>query len=121
MNMYRTLALTAVTAATLCAQTPAGTEFFEKEIRPVLAEKCYGCHSSKLDSPMAGLVLDTKEGIKKGGVDGPVIVPGNPASSLLLKALSYTRPDLQMPPGGKLPDDKVAAFEKWIAAAVIEH
>ena len=52
MNMYRTLALTAVTAATLCAQTPAGTEFFEKEIRPVLAEKCYGCHSSKLDSPM---------------------------------------------------------------------
>ena len=94
--MFRILPLAAVATASLCAHTPAGAEFFEKEIRPVLAEKCYGCHSSKLDSPMAGLALDTKEGMKKGGVDGPVIVPGNPASSLLLKALSYTKPDLQM-------------------------
>ena len=82
----------------------------------MLAEKCYGCHSSKLDSPMAGLVLDTKTGMKNGGVDGPVIVPGKPESSLIVKALSYTDNSLQMPPTGKLPDATLAAFEKWIAA-----
>ena len=108
--------LVVLAAAPIWAQTPAGAEFFEKEIRPVLAEKCYGCHSSKLDSPMGGLVLDTKEGIRRGGADGPVIVPGNPASSLIVKALSYTDNALQMPPTGKLPDATLAAFSQWIAA-----
>ena len=102
-------------AAPLCAQTP-GAEFFEKEIRPILADKCYGCHSSKLKSPMGGLVLDTKAGVRAGGTGGPVIVPGNPSASRLLKALSYNETDLRMPPTGKLPDEKIAAFEKWIAA-----
>jgi hypothetical protein len=64
----------------LSAQT-AGDEFFEKKIRPVLAEKCYGCHSSKLKSPMAALTLDTKAGIRQGGASGPAIVPGKPAES----------------------------------------
>src|SRR5437016_2021930 len=70
------------------------SEFFEKEIRPVLADKCYGCHSSKLKSPMGGLVLDTKAGMKSGGLGGPVIVPGDPASSRLLKALTYNDTEL---------------------------
>jgi hypothetical protein len=104
-----------VFVAPLRAQNP-GTEFFEKEIRPILADKCYGCHSSKLKSPMGGLVLDTKAGLRKGGNGGPVIVPGNPASSRLLKALSYNETDLRMPPTGRLPDEKIASFEKWIAA-----
>src|SRR6266540_1900291 len=73
----------------LYCQTPAGTELFEKEIRPVLATKCYGCHSSKLKSPMGGLVLDTKAGLKRGGNGGPVLIPGDPASSRLLQALTY--------------------------------
>src|SRR3954447_14915870 len=100
----------------LSAQTPAGTEFFEKEIRPVFADKCYGCHSSKLKSPMGGLVLDTKSGLKKGGNGGPVLVPGDPVASRLLQALTYKQTELRMPPTGKLPDEKIAAFEKWIAA-----
>ena len=99
----------------LAAQTP-GIEFFEKEIRPVLVAKCYGCHSSKSKSPMGGLVLDTKNGLKKGGNGGPVLVAGDPASSRLFKALTYNQTELRMPPTGKLPDDKIAVFEKWIAA-----
>jgi Protein of unknown function (DUF1549)/Protein of unknown function (DUF1553)/Planctomycete cytochrome C len=115
-NTFKWVGLLTFTILPLCAQTPSGTEFFEKEIRPVLAERCYGCHSSKLKSPMGGLLLDTKAGVKAGGNGGSVIVPGDPSSSRLLKALSYAETDLRMPPGGKLPDEKIAAFEKWIAA-----
>jgi hypothetical protein len=104
-------------ATPVCAQTtPAAAEYFEKEIRPVFADKCYGCHSSKLKSPMGGLALDTKAGLKRGGNGGPVIIAGEPASSRLLQALTYKQTDLRMPPTGKLPDEKIAAFEKWIAA-----
>src|SRR5882757_3974456 len=97
------------------AQT-AGAELFEKKIRPVIAAKCFACHSSKLKSPMGGLVLDTKAGLQKGGASGPAIIPEKPAESRLLKALRYTDPNLQMPPSGKLPDSVVADFEQWIAA-----
>ena len=87
-----------VTASTpLFAQTPE-IEFFEAKIRPVLVQKCYGCHNSKMAAPKGNLVLDTKEGLLKGGVSGPVIVPGKPAESRLITALSYTDPLAQMPP-----------------------
>src|SRR5438477_4760598 len=92
------LGFTSSLLSPLSAQTPAGTEFFEKEIRPVLADKCYGCHSSKLKTPMGGLVLDTKGGLKKGGNGGPVLIPGDPVSSRLLQALTYKQTELRMPP-----------------------
>ncbi len=109
-------AFLALAIAPLSAQTPANTEFFESQIRPVLADRCYGCHSSKLKSPMGGLVLDTKAGVKKGGNGGPIVVPGDPGASRLWKALTYNETELRMPPTGKLPDDKIAAFESWIKA-----
>ena len=102
-------------AATLTAQ-PTDYTFFENKIRPVLTTKCYGCHSSKLKAPMGGLALDTKAGLLQGGATGKVIVPGKPADSRLVKALSYTDTNLQMPPTGKLPDAVIADFEQWIAS-----
>ncbi|MDX1982153.1 MAG: PSD1 and planctomycete cytochrome C domain-containing protein [Bryobacteraceae bacterium] len=91
----------------LCAA--AGDDLFEKKIRPVLAEKCYGCHSSKSKAPMGGLAADTRDGLRK------VIVPGDPGGSRLLTALRYTDPHLKMPPAGKLPEGVIADFERWIA------
>ena len=108
------LSLSASTA--LAAQTP-DIEFFEAKIRPVLAQKCYGCHNSKMPAPKGSLVLDTREGLLKGGVSGPAVVPGKPAESHLIKALSYSDPLAQMPPSGKLPDAVLADFEQWIARA----
>lgn len=108
------LVLSASASAPLFAQTP-DIEFFESKIRPVLAQKCYGCHSSKMPAPKGSLVLDSREGLLKGGISGPVLVPGKPADSLLLKALSYSDPLAQMPPSGKLPDAVLADFEQWIA------
>src|SRR5580700_2822574 len=108
--------LLAFAVGPLCAQTPANAELFESQIRPVLADRCYGCHSSKLKTPMGGLVLDTKAGVRKGGNGGPIVVPGDPGASRLWKALTYNETELRMPPTGKLPDDKIAAFETWIKA-----
>jgi hypothetical protein len=98
----------------LFAQTPE-IEFFESKIRPVLVQKCYGCHNSKMPAPKGNLVLDNREGLLKGGVSGPALVPGKPAESRLLKVLSYSDPLAQMPPSGKLPDSVLADFEQWIA------
>ena len=108
------LLVSVAVTAPAAAQTP-DIEFFESKIRPVLAEKCYSCHNSKMPAPMGSLVLDSKEGLLKGGVSGPAIVPGKPGESHLLKALSYSDPRAQMPPSGKLPDAVLADFEQWIA------
>jgi|GEM_PF-33299 len=94
-----------------------GIAFFEKNIRPVLADKCYECHSANAEKIKGGLVLDTREGIRTGGDSGAAVVPGELAKSLLIEAIRYANKDTQMPPkknGGKLPDAVVANFEKWV-------
>jgi hypothetical protein len=99
------------------AATPEQLDFFEKKIRPVLADKCYKCHSEKSEKLKGGLLLDTREGIRRGGDNGPAVVPGNPADSLLIEAVRYTNKDFAMPPeksGGKLPDAVIADFEAWV-------
>ncbi len=93
------------------------TDFFEKKIRPVLAQHCLGCHSAEAAARKklkGNLFLDTREGWAKGGDSGPAIVVGKPTESLLLKTLRHDG-DVQMPPKGKLPDAVVKDFAKWIA------
>ena len=91
------------------------TNFFEKKIRPVLSKNCYECHSAKSKSLKAGLLLDRKAGWERGGKNGSVIIPGEPAKSILINALRYGNHDLQMPPSGKLSEPVLADFEKWIS------
>ena len=52
-------------------------------------EQCYSCHSQTAKRLRAGLFLDTREGLLKGGDSGPAVVPGNAGKSLLIKALKY--------------------------------
>jgi hypothetical protein len=95
--------------------SPEGLEFFEKKIRPALAENCYACHSEKSKRPQGGLLLDSIEAMLKGGASGqPAIVPGDPEKSLLIKAIRHTDAKLQMPMGGKLPDHVIKDFEAWV-------
>ena len=103
----------ASTVGSLAAQTRE-LEFFESKIRPVLVEKCVMCHSAALEQPMAGLRLDSKEGMLTGGASGPVLVAGDPDNSLLVEALTYKDAALKMPPTGKLPDAVIADFRTWI-------
>ncbi len=103
-----------VLGANLSAQlSPDEIEFFEKKIRPVLAEKCYVCHGSKTE-PMAGLRVDSKEALLKGGSRGTSIVSGDPDASILIQAIRYTDIKLKMPPSGKLPDEQIRDFEHWV-------
>ncbi len=91
--------------------------FFEKKIRPVLVQKCYKCHAADAEKIKGGLVLDTREGTRASGDTGHAVVPGNLAESRLIEAIRYNNDDLRMPPaknGGKLPDDVIADFEKWV-------
>ncbi|MBI3851130.1 MAG: PSD1 domain-containing protein [Verrucomicrobia bacterium] len=92
-----------------------GVEFFEKRIRPLLVEHCYKCHSAQSEKVKGGLLLDTREGLLKGGDTGPAIVPGDPEKSLLIKAVRQTDKDLQMPhKDKKLPDAQIADLVAWV-------
>src|SRR5579863_7306905 len=67
---------------------PAATpEFFETKVRPVLADKCYSCHTS---TAMGGLRLDSREAMLKGATRGPAVVPGDPDKSVLITAIRQT-------------------------------
>ncbi len=95
-----------------------GVAFFESKVRPVLVEHCYRCHS-KATKQRGGLVLDSREGLRKGGDSGPALVPGKSKISLIARAVRYTE-ELRMPPKGKLPDAVVADLEKWIDSGAVD-
>src|SRR5688500_10879889 len=114
--MKRLLLLSATLLLTICAPAiagspdPAGVEFFEKKIRPVLVQHCYQCHSegaAKNKKLRGGLRLDSREAILKGGDSGPALVPGKVKEGHLLEALRYSG-DVKMPPNSQLPADVVA-------------
>jgi mono/diheme cytochrome c family protein len=102
------------------AQTPAPmkgdaakgtTEFFETEVRPILANNCFSCHGP--EKQKAKLRLDSKEALTKGSENGPVVVPGKPEVSKLIQAINYGG-DPQMPPKGKLPQKDIDALTAWV-------
>lgn len=89
--------------------------FFEQSVLPLLESKCFECHSHESGKAKGGLVLDSRNGWEKGGSHGPVVSPGKPEESLLMRAIEYGDEDLQMPPKQQLPAEEVAVLRKWIA------
>jgi len=92
-------------------------EFFEKNIRPILSDRCFKCHSAQEGVSKGGLIMDTRAGLLAGGDTGAAIVPNDVGQSLLIKAVHQTDPDLSMPPkkaGAKLSDNQIALLEKWV-------
>ena len=95
----------------------ADLAFFEKNIRPMLIKSCYECHSAEADKLKAGLALDARVALLKGGDSGASVVLGKPEESLLIKSLRHDDPDLKMPPekhGGKLSELVIANFVEWV-------
>ena len=110
------LALVVAVPSASAEEKPAheGVEFFEKKIRPLLVKHCYECHSADAKKLKGDLRLDTRDGALKGGINGPAIVPGEPAKSLLIKAVRQTDAALKMPPKGKLSAEEIADLEAWV-------
>lgn len=92
---------------------PDQIEFFEKNIRPILAERCTDCHGPHKHEN--GLRFDTQAAVTRGGDYGKVIEPGNPAASKLIKAVKRLPGVEAMPKKGEpLSADQIALLEKWI-------
>ena len=89
---------------------PSSIEFFEKEVRPLLVKYCVSCHGPS--QQLSSLRVDSREALLKGGTRGPAIVPSDAKVSLLVKAIHHD--GLNMPLGGKLAIEEIAAIEKWI-------
>ncbi|HYP13753.1 MAG TPA: PSD1 and planctomycete cytochrome C domain-containing protein, partial [Bryobacteraceae bacterium] len=119
MRVVSALGVVQLLAQEAPMQGTEALEHFEKKVRPVLAQRCYSCHSSSLVSPQGGLTLDSVRGIRRGGNSGPLFQPGNIQGSLLLRALRHTDKNLKMPPGKPLGAEAVADFESWIASGAM--
>lgn len=107
------MAALALAGPTLGAES--GLEHFERKVRPLLAEQCYACHSAEAPSVFAGLRLDSRAGMLRGGDSGPALAPGNSAGSLLLRAVRG-EVRVPMPPTGRLSAEQVADLAAWVDA-----
>jgi len=97
-------------ALSAAGQSP-DSDFFERYVRPVLARSCQGCHGAKVEQ--AGLRLDSRAALLKGGASGPAVTPGDPKASLLVKAVRHEGPKMPLG-GGKLKAEEIAAIEEWV-------
>ncbi|MBL9123992.1 MAG: PSD1 domain-containing protein, partial [Planctomycetaceae bacterium] len=108
-------------ASIVMAQAPpAGTDpswNFETKIRPILAGTCFRCHGG--EKTEAGLRVDSREALLRGGDSGPALIPGDGQRSLLLQALRYVADGPQMPPEGQLPQPVLDDFSQWIIQGAV--
>lgn len=104
-----------------CAPAPAraaAPSDFTHQIAPVFKEYCAECHAGA--KKKGGLSMNTRESLLEGGENGPVVLPGKPDESTLLKHLLSQDPEEQMPPKGpRVPPEKIRAIREWIAAGAV--
>src|SRR5262245_38411066 len=94
------------------AQAMTSTDY-DRDIKPLLQQRCYSCHSRLKQK--SELRLDAGALIRKGGKHGPAIVPGKSAESALIQKVLTKDEDERMPPEGKpLTQDQVALLRRWI-------
>jgi len=96
---------------------PAAPVDFQRQIRPILSDNCLRCHGPDESSRMAGLRLDTKDGILTSRTNGTPVIPKNPQESLLYKRISDPDPRRRMPPLSahkELTEPQKALLRQWI-------
>jgi cytochrome c553 len=113
MMVTRSAWLMAMFAGAVVAQVPnqEQAEFFEKNVRPVLAQKCQMCHNAKVKT--SALDMSSAAAFMAGGGSGSLVNVESPEQSLLLQVTSYEG-KLKMPPMGKLKDHEISALREWI-------
>src|SRR5438477_11691588 len=112
--MMRSLTLLLLLLAQPPQDDSASIKLFEEKVGPILAARCSKCHGAEAPKAKGGLRLDSREAALKGGDTGPALVPGEPDQSLLVKAVSWADPDLQMPPKVKMPAAELELLRQWV-------
>ena len=96
-------------------------EFYTTKVKPILETNCGECHMN--GNKKGALVIDTQAGLKKGGKDGKVIIPGDPENSMFLKLIKHEGPEddpMPMPPKKpKMSDADIAVIAAWIKAGAV--
>jgi ankyrin repeat protein len=113
--MFATFLLAAASLASAQTKLPPAADRkvdFEKDVQPILSQKCHSCHGEEVQQ--SGLRLDKRQNAFRGGDYGPVIVIGNSADSKLIKRLVNGDGGLQMPPTGALPEEEIGILRAWI-------
>ena len=112
--------VTATCALGQSTQQEARLEFFENRIRPVLVDSCYVCHSTN-GKQKGDVALDHRGGMRAEASEGPVVVPGQPERSVLLKVLRHELHGLEMPKDGvRMSDAVIADFKRWIQDGAVD-
>jgi cytochrome c len=100
------------------AATP---EFYTTRVQPIFQANCYRCHGGM--NHRGSLNIQTRAGMLKGGHEGPVLIPGDPTNSLLVRLIRHEGPPkdpMPMPPKQpKLSDTDIATVERWVKAGAI--
>src|SRR6266436_1151521 len=99
-------------AVAFCLPLAAQKVDFEKQVQPILAQKCYACHGEEVQQ--SGLRLDKRQQAMRGGDYGPVIMVGKSAESKLIKRIVNGDGGLQMPPTGPLSAAEINTLKAWI-------
>jgi mono/diheme cytochrome c family protein len=108
------------TAAAATPQNAGSAEFYTAHVLPIFQENCFRCHAGL--NHRGGLSMATQAALRKGGKDGPVLVPGHPEQSLLVKLIRHEGPaddPMPMPPKSKLSDADISTIEQWVKAGAV--
>ena len=102
-------------------QPEAGTAvYYQQHVQPIFQANCYRCHGGM--NRRGGFQMDTQAGMRKGGHDGAVLVPGHPEQSLLIKLIRHEGPaddPMPMPPKSKLSDADIAVVTEWVRSGAV--
>ena len=117
MNLTRILTLIGIASKSVVAQevvfSAEQVVFFEKNVRPVLAEHCYSCHGA--EKAKSGLRLDSREALLRGTDVGKVVIAGDPEASSLIKSVRHA-PGVEPMPTKKpqLASAQIEALVQWV-------
>ena len=96
-------------------QAQTSPAFYTHQVQPILQENCYRCHAGL--NHRGGLRVDSEAELRRGGKHGPVLVPGHPEQSLLIRMIRHDgKPGERMPPKKKMSDEDIAAVIAWVQA-----
>lgn len=95
---------------------PGDNDYFEKHVRPILADHCYSCHGP--DKAKGGLRFDSIKALKNGNEAGNLFVAGKPEKSHLLEVLNHTG-EIKMPPKQKLGQEQIDHVRRWIELGAV--